>query len=365
MAPFFLIITNIQGLHSEFTPIFLPASYYDLIFIFVSNILVSVLKYIYYSNFYWKLFNIFAKKAWNKMNFILNQVKNNFKDTEQSYRVFHGRGGLYADYSHLTIDWFAPVFYVKFYSEDKLGEIQLPKLLKEKFNKPVVLHKRYENTFTYFDISEEEALQIPAVEGELKYKLKMGVNQNYGFFLDMKEGRNWFTQKVKEIEGAKVLNLFAYTCSFSVVAKHYGASEVHNVDVSKSFLEWGRENHQLNEISTEGVFFHRKNVLKSLGWLAKKGPYDIVVYDPPSYQKSRFDYVKDYSKVVRQLGKLVKPGGFVMSCLNTPFEKSGFIVDLYRNELQDFDYVNTLYSPVEYEEENKENGVKVCIFQRR
>jgi 23S rRNA (cytosine1962-C5)-methyltransferase len=63
--------------------------------------------------------------------------------------------------------------------------------------------------------------------------------------------------------------------------------------------------------------------------------------------------------------KLVKPGGFVMSCLNTPFEKSEFIVDLYRNELQDFDYINTLYSPEGFEEENKENGVKICIFQRR
>ncbi len=296
------------------------------------------------------------------MNFILNQIKNSYRPELESCRLFHGRGGRYADYSHITVDWFSPVFYIKFYNEDKLGELNLPKLLIEKFGKPVVLHLRYENSFKYFDITEEEAREVVAVEDDLKYKLKMGKNQNHGFFLDMKEGRRFIQDK---ISGGKVLNLFAYTCSFSVVAKKFGATEVHNVDVSKSFLEWGRENHHLNGQDTEGIFFHKKNVLKSMGWLSKKGPFDVVVYDPPSFQRSRFDYAKDYQKVIRQLPKVVKSGGYVISCLNSPFEKSEFIVDLYRNELQDFDYVNTLYSPAEFEEENKENGVKICIFRRR
>lgn len=287
------------------------------------------------------------------------------KESEESCRLFHGRGGRYEGLKHITVDWFSPVLYVKFYEEDLEREGQLVEKLRAKFERPIVLHKRYSNQFELFGISEEELSQVHACELGLKYELRIGVNQNHGFFLDMREGKKWVKEFLQKTPNAKVLNLFAYTCSFSVLAKSLGAAEVHNVDVSKSFLEWGRRNHHLNDQNTEGIFFHKKDVLKSLGWLAKKGPYDLVIYDPPSFQKSRFAYEKDYRKVVKQLEKLVKKGGVVASCLNTPFEKSGFIVDLYRNQLQDFEYINTLYSPEGFEEEDKENGVKICVFQRR
>jgi hypothetical protein len=49
------------------------------------------------------------------MNFIVNQVKNSFKKQEDTFRLFHGRGGRYADYTHLTVDWIDPIMYVKFF----------------------------------------------------------------------------------------------------------------------------------------------------------------------------------------------------------------------------------------------------------
>lgn len=293
------------------------------------------------------------------MKVILDEIRE-YLTSNETCRVFHGRGGVFQDYGHITVDWFHPILYVRFFEEDA-QEKELCETLFREFKHPVVLHKRYNNTFDYFGLNAEDVADIKALEFDLSYNLRIGQNQNPGFFLDMKEGRRWLKNHSQD---KKVLNLFAYTCSLSVVAKAFGATEVHNVDVSSSFLSWGRDNHRLNDLSLEGINFHKKDVLKSLNWLAKKGPYDIVIYDPPSFQKSRFEYKKDYKKVVNSMEKLVAPGGYILSCLNSPFEKTDFIVNLYKEKTKEFEFIETLHSPAEFREVDKEDGVKICIFKR-
>ena len=296
------------------------------------------------------------------MNLILEEVQDNLKHNEpgQTIRGFHGRGGSFNDFSHVTIDCFGKLFYVRFFEKDP-REDDLCQKLVDYFSVGVVLHKRYENSFKLFNTTQEQVDGTKALELGLSYNLKIGHNQNPGFFLDMKEGRKWLASNSN---GKRVLNLFSYTCSLSVVAAKFDASSVDNVDVSSSFLNWGRENHHLNELSCENIKFHKKDVLKSLGWLSKRGPFDIVIYDPPSFQKSRFDYKKDYKKVVRSASKLVSKGGYILSCLNTPFEKTDFIVDLYKELAPEFTYIETLVSPKEFKEVDKLAGVKIVILQR-
>ncbi len=84
----------------------------------------------------------------------------------------------------------------------------------------------------------------------LRYQLELGKAQNTGLFLDMRHGRDWLR---RHAAGKRVLNLFAYTCAFSVAALAGGAERVVNVDMQSRALSRGR--HRLNRRALERVQF--------------------------------------------------------------------------------------------------------------
>ena len=84
----------------------------------------------------------------------------------------------------------------------------------------------------------------------------------------MKNGRSF----IKEISKDKnVLNLFSYTCAFSVCAISAGASKVVNVDMAKNALTTGRTNHHLNNLENKSVDLDG-------GRIIKKNKYDEFKY---------------------------------------------------------------------------------------
>ncbi|WP_199519176.1 class I SAM-dependent methyltransferase, partial [Psychrobacter sp. bablab_jr012] len=52
-------------------------------------------------------------------------------------------------------------------------------------------------------------------------------------------------------------------------------------------LRTGKQNHQLNGF-TRGVSYLPHDILKSFGKLKKSAPYDLIIVDPPSFQKGSF-----------------------------------------------------------------------------
>lgn len=131
------------------------------------------------------------------------------------------------------------------------------------------------------------------VEHGLKYQLDIGRNQNFGLFLDMRNGRQWVQDNAKD---KNVLNLFAYTCGFSVAAIAGGARQCMNVDMSRGSLNKGRDNHRLNDHDMRSVNFLGYDIFKSWGKIKKGGPYELVIIDPPSFQKGSFALTKDYKR---------------------------------------------------------------------
>ncbi len=105
--------------------------------------------------------------------------------------------------------------------------------------------------------------------------------------------------------GLKVLNLFAYTCAFSVVALQGGAKQVVNVDMSHGAMATGQQNHQLNGITTGRQLFGARH-LQQLGQDHPQRPYGLVIVDPPSYQKGSFVATKDYARLMRRLPDLLR-----------------------------------------------------------
>mgnify|MGYP001451780949 CR=1 FL=1 len=100
-----------------------------------------------------------------------------------------------------------------------------------------------------------------------------------GLFMDAYEVRR---RLIKESMGKKVLNLFSFTCSLSVAALKGGAELVRNVDTSRSVLNWGKENHELNKLKG-GRFVEEE----ALHFLRRDEKYDLIILDPPAFGRSK------------------------------------------------------------------------------
>ena len=161
-----------------------------------------------------------------------------------------------------------------------------------------------------------------------------------------------------------VLNLFAYTCGFSIAAIEGGADQVVNVDMSRSSLNKGRNNHKLNGHNLNQVKFLAYDIFRSWGKISRMGPYDLIVIDPPSFQKGSFALTKDYKRILRRLPELLKSGGEVLACVNSPKVSSQFLIDGMQEQAPDLSYKERLDNPPEFADTNPEASLKVLRFGR-
>jgi 23S rRNA (cytosine1962-C5)-methyltransferase len=275
-------------------------------------------------------------------------------------RIFHGRGGLFPGCEHLSLDWYAPVWVLT--SFEPLADEQLQAV-------HAALSRRHESLNWVYQLRHSGQSETRLMAGSVpephvvteqgaRYRVHVLKGQNHGLFLDMACGRQWLHDQAK---GLRVLNLFAYTCAFSVAALQGGASEVVNLDMAQGALAIGQQNHQLN--SLPGGRFLAHDLFKTWGKVTRLGPYDIVVADPPSYQKGSFVAHKDYARLVRRLPELLAPGGQALLCLNAPELPSQFLKDLVATEAADLRFVRRLENPAVFADVDPERSLKVMLFE--
>ncbi len=95
----------------------------------------------------------------------------------------------------------------------------------------------------------------------LKFYINLTDYLDTGLFLDHRETRRLVALGAK---GKKLLNLFAYTCSFSVHAAAAGAQYTKSVDMSNTYTAWGRDNFSLNKLSLKDNVVVREDCLRFL-----------------------------------------------------------------------------------------------------
>ena len=159
-----------------------------------------------------------------------------------------------------------------------------------------------------------------------------------------------------------MLNLFAYTCAFSVVALQAGAQQVVNVDMSHGAIGIGQQNHQLNGI-TSGATFLPHDIFSSWGKISRSGPYGLVIVDPPSYQKGSFVATKDYARLMRRLPDLLAPGGHALLCLNAPELGLAFLQDQMQELAPDLRFVERVANPPVFADVDPQRALKVLVYQ--
>ncbi|MDP2893316.1 MAG: class I SAM-dependent methyltransferase, partial [Sulfurimonas sp.] len=283
----------------------------------------------------------------------------NSKDlTCEFKRLFHGRGGLYEEWKHLTIDSIDEILNVALYTQNVL-ENELIEMLKEfvsnSRHKTVVIQRRYikgsPSEVVIGDLKED----LYAVENSMKFKLNLLSNQNSLYFPDMKNGRAFVRENSKE---RRVLNLFSYTCSFSVAAKLGGALSVSNIDMSKSALSSGKANHHLNAVDPRGVSYLPYNILKSFSRIKQNGPYDLIIIDPPTLQRGSFEATKDYEKIIKKLQEIASDECIVLACLNSPELDSNFLISLFSEFAPEFKFEKRLKNVDEFANADEERSLK-------
>ncbi len=163
-------------------------------------------------------------------------------------------------------------------------------------------------------IGEAFDTNVQIKENGVIYNVNVADGQKTGFFLDQKYNRAAIHRICKD---AKVLDCFTHTGAFALNAGIAGASHVTGVDVSELGVEQARENARANGLE-KTVEFICRDVFDLLPELEReKQTFDVVILDPPAFTKSR-DSVKNATKGYREINyramKLVKDGGFLVTC---------------------------------------------------
>ena len=284
-----------------------------------------------------------------------------------AYRVFHGRGGAYPDCEHWTLDWFAPVWVLTSFkpvSDDELAQCQQALQARwQVIGLGAPLNWVYQCRATGHADTRLMAGSVPephvVTEQGAQYRVHVLRGQNHGLFLDMANGREWLKQHALH---ENVLNLFAYTCAFSVVALQGGAAQVVNVDMSQGALAVGQQNHKLNNLPPKARFLGH-DIFKTWGKIHKMGPYGVIVIDPPSYQKGSFIATKDYIKLIRRLPDLLEPQGHVLLCLNAPELDTQFLHQQVSEAAPELKFVERLANPAAFVDVDPEKSLKVLHYQ--
>lgn len=281
----------------------------------------------------------------------------------QAQRLFHGRGHAFKGLEHVVIDWLPPVILIALYKPEPVEEVSpladyLLSILPS--CQSIQLQHRYHLAGNVDLIRGELIQELVILEKNNAFKMTLGRSRNTGLFLDMRNGRDWVEQHSQH---KRVLNLFSYTCGFSVAAISGGATHVMNVDMSRAALNVGRENHRLNQQDVSKVRFEKLNIFKSFGRLKKRGPFDLLVCDPPTFQKGSVKIDRDYPKIIKHLNDFMANKSHLLLCLNDPNLTAQFIIDIIHLYAPSYVLEKVINSPNAYMD-SKDKGLKTLIFSR-
>jgi 23S rRNA (cytosine1962-C5)-methyltransferase len=169
----------------------------------------------------------------------------------------------------------------------------------------------------FFFAGDPVTMKFLVQECGLNFWIDFQAGYSQGIFLDQRLNR----QRLREISsGRSLLNTFAYTCAFGVAAAAGGGSTV-NVDLSRGYLNWGRENYSANGIDDQRHEFIYGDVFDWLKRFAKKGRhFDLIILDPPTFSRDRkgqvFRAETDYGELLHLALSVSSKGGQLLCCTN-------------------------------------------------
>jgi 23S rRNA (cytosine1962-C5)-methyltransferase len=171
-------------------------------------------------------------------------------------------------------------------------------------------------------------------ENGVLYGVDFSAGYAVGLFLDQRANR----AMLRAAKPSRLLNTFAYTCSFSVCAALEGA-ETLSVDLSRKSLDRGAENFRLNGISSSGHRFIADDVLDVMPRLVqKKERFDAIILDPPTFSRGnkgrRFHAESDLEKLLLLALDLATPNARILLSTNCTRVRSSELESMSRFALK-------------------------------
>ena len=196
--------------------------------------------------------------------------------------------------------------------------------------------------------------RVLMVENGVKFLVDVKEGQKTGFFLDQKENRAAIAPFVKD---KTVLDCFTHTGSFALHAGYFGAKEVTGVDISAYACAFATENARLNGLE-ERVHFVEANAFDLLAEQSRNGTrYDVVILDPPAFTKTRSaidSATRGYKEINLRAMKMVKPGGYLITCSCSQHILPGPFLDIVRDAAHD---AHVQLRQVEYRTQGKDHPI--------
>ena len=134
--------------------------------------------------------------------------------------------------------------------------------------------------------------------------------QKTGWFYDQREAR---ARVASLATGARVLDLYAYTGGFGVLAAVQGAAQVVCIDRSRPALDLAARAAETNGVA-ERCEFRQGEAFETLERMDES--FDVVIADPPAFVRSKKDLgagLRGYRKLMRLAASRVAPGGFLFA----------------------------------------------------
>ena len=297
------------------------------------------------------------------MNLLKEEIEKKLPLTEEARRLFHGRGLCFSGFEDIVIDWFDPVLHITCYRQrDDEWLNNLFDLLRHLVPEveAIMVQQRFSpgapSTLVYGTLPQV----VYALECGLRYQLRLGDAQNIGFFPDMKDARQYVRNLAR---GKKILNLFSYTCSFSVAALSGHATRVDNLDMNKGALALGKINHQLNELDGRRASFLSLELFRSFSRLRKFAPYDLIICDPPAAQGKSFQGRKDWPKIVQRLPALLFSGGEVIACMSAPELGRSYLQDLFSEICPQAMLIQDFSASEDFRDADPDKGLNILHYR--
>lgn len=166
----------------------------------------------------------------------------------------------------------------------------------------------------------ERQVEIEVEEYNARFKVNLTDYLDTGLFLDHRLVRREIQSLARE---KRVLNLFAYTGAASVHAALGGADSITTVDLSKTYLNWAKDNFRLNHQTISKHEFIQADCLTWLHDVATQAneQWDLIFLDPPTFSNSKrmeasFDVQRDYLQLLLDAKALLAPGGLLIFSTN-------------------------------------------------
>ncbi len=155
-----------------------------------------------------------------------------------------------------------------------------------------------------------------ACEQGIAYQFDLSGNAT-GLYLDQRDNRHWIAQNAS----GSVINLFAYTCAFSVcAAMNPNVTSTTSIDAAPAALKKGRLNFERNHIDLNGHRFIKEDAIKYLSKCVQNGTkFDTIICDPPSFgrfEKNVFSLEDDLNDLLSLCCRVAAPGALMLFSIN-------------------------------------------------